>query len=367
VIFMGYGLPKLSITFKKAAAEVNNRSKQGIVAVMVRDAGNELAGLYHLTEAGDIPAGLSAFNAAYVEGAFTGSELGRPSKVCLVVVPPEDTAAEPPTDYLAGGLKLLESVSADYLAGPPDLTSEEAAKVAAWVKEQRKRYRTVKAVLPETAADDMGIINVSMDGAKAGTAEYTSAGLCARVAGVLAGVPSGCSATSVALPELTEAPTYEDQDQAVDAGKLILVHDGLKVKLGRAVNSLVTVPADGGEDWKKIKVVEGMDLITYFLRTSVEDSWRGRYPNSYDNQCLLLVAIREYFAELEGTVVKAGSGWAEIDLEAKRAYLKGQGVDVSKLTDAQVKEQDTGSRVFIAFGALILDAMEDFAFTGTLD
>lgn len=361
---MGFGMPELSITFRAAAQEVNNRSKQGIVALIVRDAKTELAGVHTLFDEGDLPEELGAANAAYAASALTGSELGKPSKVLLVVTAPE--SPEGTTTNLEKALELAAGYTVDYLAGPADLTAEEAEKVGAWTEAQRKQYRTVKAVLPDYDGDSMGIINVSMDGAAAGDSEYTSAGLCARVAGILAGIPSSCSATGVALPELTAAPALEDPGKEVDAGKLILTHDGMKVKLGRAVNSLVTVPEEGSEDWKKIKIVEGMDLITYFLRTSVDDSWRGRYANSYDNQCLLLVAIRDYFKELEGSVVEKGSGWAEIDLEEKTRYLKGQGVDVSRLSEQQIKEYRTGSRVFIAFGCHILDAMEDFKFRGEL-
>ena len=69
------------------------------------------------------------------------------------------------------------------------------------------------------------------------------------------------SATYAALPELTEvtARSSTEQTTAIDAGKLILIHDGQKAKIARAVNSLTTIPTGGSEDWRKIKIVEGMD------------------------------------------------------------------------------------------------------------
>lgn len=370
IVANGFGMPSIGITFRKAAQEVNNRSKQGVVGIVLRDTGKNVQGVYTLYGKEELPAALGAANRAYIEGAFTGSELGKAGKVVLAVAGAE--TAEGGTGALEAALAALAGHSMDYLAGPPDCSAADAAAIKAWVQGQRKQYRTVKAVLPETAADDMGIVNVCMGGAKgAGGTEYTSAMLCARVAGILAGVPSPCSATCVTLPELTEAPAYpdskgaDDPDGAVNAGKYILVHDGMKVKTGRAVNSLQTVPAEGAQDWKKIKIVEAMDLITYFLRTSADD-WRGRYPNDYDHQCLLLTAIREFFAELEGAAIRAGSGWCEIDVEGKKQWLKAQGVETAALTDQQIKEADSGSHVFIAFGAQLLDAMEDFAFRGTL-
>ena len=42
-------------------------------------------------------------------------------------------------------------------------------------------------------------------------------------------------------------------------------------------------------DGRKIKIVEGMDLVTYFLRTTIQNEYLGRYPNTYDNNKLLYV------------------------------------------------------------------------------
>lgn len=361
---MGIGMPKLSITFRAAAEEVNGHSKRGTVGIILREAPETVRGVHILYGAEDIPAGLGAANRAYVKGAFTGSELGTPGKVILAVAgtEPEEGA----TVELEAALALLQPHIVDYLAPPPDCSGAEAELIAAWVAVERGGYRPVKACLPNTAADSVGVINVSMDGAAAGDRVYTSGELCARIAGILAGTPSGCSATGAVLSELTSAAPPPDPDKAVDEGKLILVHDGMKVKLGRAVNSLVTVPPEGSEDWKKIKIVEGMDLITYFLRTSVDDRWRGRYPNDYDHHCLLLTAIREFFAELEGTVIKAGSGWCSVDTEAKKKWLKAHGTESGSMTDRQLREASCGSMVFTAYGAELVDAMEDFVFRGTL-
>ena len=43
--------------------------------------------------------------------------------------------------------------------------------------------------------------------------------------------------------------------------------------------------------------------ITYYLRTTIQEQYIGRYPNTYDNKCLLLTAIRGFLSELESTGV----------------------------------------------------------------
>lgn len=130
-----------------------------------------------------------------------------------------------------------------------------------------------------------------------------------------------------------------------------MIHDGQKAKIARGVNSLTTIPVGGSADWRKIKIVEGMDLISYFLRTTVQDSWVGQYPNTYDNKQLLVAYILEYLQELERAgVLNPGESYCEIDYDRQLNWLKAQGVEVSSLTRQQVLEHQTGSWVFIRCG-----------------
>lgn len=82
-----------------------------------------------------------------------------------------------------------------------------------------------------------------------------------------------------------------------------------------------------------MKIVEGMDLITYFLRTTIEDSYLGQYPNTYDNKQLLVAYILEYLHYLErAEVLSPGESFCEIDYDRQLNYLKSQGVEVADLT-----------------------------------
>lgn len=353
------GLPSLTITFQAAAQAAANRSKKGYVGVFVRD--SKAQGVHQLSSAALIPTELGAENQAYLKRAFTGSDRGGPSKVVAVVIAPgtEDTEA------LEAGLKLIESMSLDYLAPPPDVTAGEKTVLETWVKARRENYFTEKLVEPSAATppDEMGVINFDETTLKDGSASYTAAQYASRIAGILAGIPMGMSSTYAALPELTEvtARTAEEQAAAVNAGKLILLHDGVKAKIARGVNSLTTIPADGKADWSKIKIVEGMDLITYYLRTTIQDEYIGRYANTYDNKCVLVTAVTEYLTYLERAgVLSAGESWCELDVEAQERWLKSQGVETAGLTEQEIKEYQTGSWVFLRAGGRLADAMEDF-------
>ena len=353
------GLPTLKIAFEKAAEQVANRSKTGYVALFVRDAQEQ--GVHALSSEALIPSALGEENKAYVRQCFTGSDRGGPSLVYLVVIATgtEDTTA------LEAGLKSIEQYSIDYLAGPPDVTDEELAKLVEWTKAQRAMYRTVKLVKPWKTAgsDDMGIIELDESGMTDKGGAVTAAKYCGRIAGILAGIPMGMSCTYAALPELTAvtARTTEEQIEAINNGHLILIHDGIQAKIARGVNSLTTIPPTGKADWSKIKVVEGMDLITYFLRTTIENSWLGRYPNTYDNKQLLVTVIYNFFLELEQAgVLSAGESFAGVDYDRQLQWLQSQGVETASMTEQQVLEYQTGSYVFLKCGGRLVDAMEDF-------
>ena len=353
------GLPKLKIAFEKAAQATANRAKKGYVGMIVRDA--KAQGLHKLVSDTMIPTELGVDNQALVKLAFEGSDRGGPSLVYLVVIATgtEDTTA------LEGGLKLLESVSVDYLAGPADVTEDELEVLNEWVKAQRAAYRTVKLVRPfqTTGSDDMGIIEVDETGMKDASGSLTAAKYCARFAGIFAGIPMGMSATYAPLTELTAVTPRSTQEQAaaIKAGKLILIHDGVKAKIARGVNSLTTIPATGKADWSKIKIVEGMDLLTYYLRTTIQDQYVGRYANTYDNKCVLVTAIQTFLAELEGQgVLSSGESWAELDAEAQEKWMRSQGIETADMTAQEIKEYQTGSWVFVRVGGRFVDAMEDF-------
>ena len=354
------GLPSLSIVFEKAAQATANRSKRGYVGVFVRD--SKAQGVHQLSSAALIPSELGADNQAYIERAFTGSDRGQPSKVVAVVIAQDEDGAA-----FEAGLKLIEGLSLDYVAGPPDITAGEKTALIEWAEGRRENYYTEKVIIPNAATppDSMGVIDFAEtdDAIAAGSTTYTAAEYASRMAGILAGIPAGMSSTYAKLPELTAVtPRSESELQsAVNAGRLVLMHDGQTAKIARGVNSLTTIPANGSEDWSKIKIVEGMDLITYYLRTTIENEYIGRYANTYDNKCVLIAAVTAFLQSLEGQgVLNPGESFAEIDLDAQERWLKSQGIETADMTEQEIREYQTGSWVFLRAGGRLVDAMEDF-------
>lgn len=347
------GVPKITFTVKAAAEETVRRLKNGVVGVVVRDS-SAAAGLYSVSEENDLPNNLSAKNRAYVLQALMGSRGTKPTQVYVAVCGAED-------DMVEKGAALFAATDVDYLALAPEAEQADYAKAKTWLTKAREGHFIGKLVAGEYAGDDMAVINFAAEDIVAGGVTYTAAEYCARIAGILAATGLSASATYAPLEEVDSVAAVAEADAAVDAGKLILLHDGRRAKIARAVNSLTTVGAGESASLKKIKTVEGIDLIRSYARELMEDHYLGQKANSYDNKQALVAEVQAYLLELESAgVLSAGSAETSIDYAAQRAWLQEQGEDVGAMSEEEVLKADTGSRVFLALSGVMQDAMEDF-------
>lgn len=345
------GLPQVNILFQKLAASAVERGTRGIVALLLKDTAG--LGTYEILSSADIPAALSASNKKQIEFALIGG-VSRPQKVIV--------RAGNEVDWTAG-LSWLETVKFDYLA-IPEVVAGDLAALYTWLENQRANGKMVKAVLPSAAADKEYVINFTTNNIFSGGSTYTAAQYCARIAGLITGTPLSIATTFQPLPEVTSVRSYtrDELDTAIDNGEFVIFHDGERVKVARGVNSFKTTTADKGTSFKKIKIVDILDLIYTDITKTISDNYIGKYPNNYDNKTLLITAIQAYFRELEAEqLLDAGVNTAGVDVEAQKTFLQSQGTDVSKMTDEQIKEANTADQVFIRANIKPLDAMEDIS------
>ncbi len=343
--------PRITVTFTELGISAITRGDKGTVAVIVRDEADVLP--FTLTQASQTPTGLGKENQDYIKRTFLGY-VTPPKKVIVYVMGAEGTITEA-LDYMAAQVF-------DYIVGPLDCSKDEAAEIASWVKSQRlNNGAKYKAVLPNHPADNYAIVNFTGDGMTDGTTIWATAEYCSRIAGLLAGTPMKIAATYAPLPELSDCArlTKDESDEAVGSGQLALRWDGRKVKLDRAVTSLVTTSEGMLDSFKKIKIVEIMDLIRTDITDTAEDEYIGKYANSYDNKMLIVAAIRGYFMGLEQSGLVQPGYTVDVDVDAQEQYLVAKGVDTSEMTEQQLREADTGSQVFLIVRCKILDAIED--------
>ena len=251
-----------------------------------------------------------------------------------------------------------------YYLTVPSVTDDEKDTVVEFIKNMRNTFhKTFKAVLPSCDANFEGIINFCTDNIKVGSKTYTTSEFCARIAGILAGLPLDRSATYFALNEVTSITESETPDEDVDNGKLILINDGIKIKIARGVNSFTDFNDEKGEDFSKIKIIEAIDMMRDDVRTTFEDEFVGKVENSYDNKIVFVAAVNKYFKDLanRGVLYDEFDNKAEIDIESTRQWLS-LTKDVSSWEDEKIKTANTGTYVFLKANVQVQDAIEDMNF-----
>ena len=377
------GAPSMDIQFIERAITAITRGERGIVLLWVKDA-LPAAAVNPATVIleSDIPSGLSDATVEQIKLAMIGYT-NAPKKVLVYGMGiTEDAETEAVEAGYKKAMEVSETVKFDYLAIPTVETDGKAQDIATWVKSMRDtKKKKIKAVLPNTAADHEGVINFTTDKnvktetvtEKDGTKTtvdivYTAEQYCARIAGLIAGTPLTIACTYAPLNELSDCTRLTDIDTPVDNGEFIVFYDGEKVKVVRGVNSFKTTVDGKGESFKKIKIVEAMDMINDDIIKTAQDSYLGKYANSYSNKCLLISAISRYFAQLKRDGI-ISSYSVSLDAEAIRIYLKGKGLkatlddgtikEVDECSDEEIITADTGSFVFLKGNVKILDAIED--------
>jgi hypothetical protein len=347
------GLPEINIEFKGKAVSAIYRSAMGIVALILKDD----TGAFDSKEYRDISelveTDWSAENVDYIKKTL----LGTPSKVIV-----ERIGAEA-LNYTEA-LTRLNSKKWNYLAIPA-IAALDVSDVVSWIKSKRDNdKKTFKAVLPNIDADHEGVINFTTENIVVGEKTYSASEYTARIAGILAGLPFTRSATYFVLPEVEAITEAADPNAAIDAGELILVNDGDKFKIGRGVNSLTTTTIEKTEDFKKIKILEVMDMVLDDIRDTFNNQYVGKVPNTYDNQVLFFTSVNAYFKGLAGDEILDPSfeNRATVNVDAQRLAWESIGTDTTDWDEQKVKEMSFKSKVFAAGRVKIVDAMEDLDF-----
>ncbi len=347
-------LPQILIEFKSKAQSVIERSERGVVAVILKDdtEGAEEFKVYKSLNDIDFTK-MSETNYQYMKLIFESA----PYKVIAVTIP---TTAE---NYSAG-LNKLELFKWNYLT-VPSADEEANTVISSWIKEQRTKNKIFKAVLANTKADSEGIINFTTGNIVSTiTGEektLTAFEYSARIAGIIAGLSLDRSLTYYVLSDIVSADIPANADDLVDAGELIIIFDGEKYKIGRGVNSLTT---SNNDDLKKIKIIEGKDMVFEDIKTTFEDKYVGQVINDYDNKQNLVASIITYFKSIEGNVLDINfENTCAISAEAQRDYLETSGTDTEAMSDVEILQANTGSNVYLEASIKFVDAMEDLTMT----
>ena len=341
------GLPEIFIAFETAAVSAVSRSARGAVALVLSDDTPQSPVTATYQSLADVPA--DAFtdeNYRLLDLAFRAA----PAKVYVVRLQQEEEQAV---------FDALDKLTFNWLAAP----ALDSADVVSYVKARRAAGTAIKTVVANAEApDDEGIVNLCADGLVLSDGEIDAQDYTVRIAALLSALPLTQSATYTQLAEVVSCNGYDNPDEEIDQGKLIIVQGRGGYRLGRAVNSLTTLTPAKATPFQKIKIVEGIDLIQTDIADTFEKSYIGKVLNDYDSKLLLVTAINAYFKELEGEVLdKTAQNLCAVSLSGQKGYLESQGTDTSDMDDAQILRANTGSQVFLEAHLTFCDAMEDLA------
>lgn len=368
-----FGLPQVIINFRTKATTAIKRSARGIVAMILHNESADEIKNYVIRDVSDIPdSGLTPENVDLIKKCL----LGTPLRILVYTLPL--TSVDGVKNTQANVLKMLASIKWNWLCAPT-ATTQEQQDLASWIKAQRTNKRkTFKAVLSDQAADHEGIVNFCTNNIKVQTdtdssgkavhTTYTALQYTARIAGILAGLALDRSATYFKLTEVESVEVYEDIDTLIDKGELLLLdeQDGDGVKIARACNSLVTFTTDKGEDYRYIKIIEALDMMTDDIRDTFKKYYVGKYINDYDHKMLFIGAIKVYFEGIKGNVLdKNWDNTVDIDEEFQANYAKLHGDDPTQMTKMQIRQYNTGTKLALTGNVKPVNAMEDLTINFT--
>lgn len=345
-------LPSINIQFVKKASTAIQRSNRGIVALILKDSAENVNGIKVKTE-NDIPTTITADNQELVRLCLIGNEM-KPLKVELYTASTSNT--------LEDILNVIEISKIDYICYP-DATTEEKESIKTKVVQLREDGVKVKFVAATLDADNEAIINFTTDNIVVGEKTYTNAQYSARIAGMIAGTPLSQSITYAELPEISSIPytNKSDAETKVNNGELILFKQANVIRIARGVNSLNTVTSTKTNDFKKIKLVDTMDLIESDIYEVCINNYIGKVPNTYDNKCVLIAAIGDYLTGISKERLIEDDFSIDIDLEAQEAYLKANNEDTDDMTDNEIKKANTDDKVFLAGRVNLVDSVEEIS------
>ena len=369
-----FGMPQIIINFRTKGTTAIKRSARGIVAMILHNETKDEIHNYTIRDVSDIPdTGLTDENVDLIKKCL----LGTPLRILVYTLPNTnvDGAVKDQTDVL----KMLANIKWNWLCAPT-ATTQEQNDLASWIKTQRSnKHKTFKAVLAEQAADHEGVVNFCTNNIKVRTdtdslgnpvyTTYTDVQYTARIAGILAGLALDRSATYFKLTEVESVEVYEDIDTLIDKGELLLIdeQDGDGVKIARACNSLTTFTTDKGEEFRKIKIIEGIDMVTDDIRDTFKKYYVGKVINDYNHKMLFISAILVYFSEIKGNVLDAdATNTVDIDTTWQSNYAKLHGDDPTTMSVMEIRQYNTGDTLPLVGDIRFVDAMENLKIDFTL-
>jgi hypothetical protein len=295
--------PGLYTNFKEAAVAQISGGARGIVAIPLKAYSGGTASaktLYTVENETDAAKLFGSANIQSIKFALQGG-----AKSVLVYTLPATPAAQDYTDMR----NAFETRQFNVFVFDGEITALEQGNTLTWLQTNRTEKKHFFFVTGGTASDDQtpatgntrsttlsdeAVVNLIV-GAKIGETNYSSGQYAAYIAGLIAGTAINRSITyaQVVADDVTKRLRNSEVNTALQAGSLVLIHDGEKVKVEQGITTAK----------KKIRGISARHAVATDLEKTARDNYIGKIDNNEDGQVALLNAFKAYLETLEDSNV----------------------------------------------------------------
>lgn len=335
--------PGLYINFVEAAVKQITGGPRGVVALplFTYDVTAQPKTFYTIENEKQAAELFGADNIQSIKFALMGGA----KEVLVYTMPPYD-AGTVVQDYI-DMREAFDTRPFNVFVFDGEVTPTEQQNTLSWVKTSRDDGKHFMAVFGGSSTDDQDpavgdnrsqtlkddyVVNVTL-GVKINGVEYNSSQFAPFVAGLIAGTPINKSITYAEIPvdDVTKRLTNSQIKTALQAGSLVLVHDGEVVRVERGITT----------SGKKIRTIRARQAIASDITKTAASSYIGKVDNNVDGQKSLVAAIKAYLEKLAAANVITN--------------------DISVMLDPQ--RPSVGDSVYLVIRIVEVDSMEEIYLT----
>jgi len=184
---------------------------------------------------------------------------------------------------------------------------------------------------------------------------------------IVGGIACGCPYNmSISYKVFTELESVA-QPATYNLGQLTLYREEEGIRLANACNTLQTTSSTLTADMKALTIAEGMRRIKTDIIKGFRQGYKGRYKNTYDNQCLFYSAVNYgYIKELENLGILDPNYDNKIytNVEAQRnAWIARGTTEAQDWSDDKVRLMTLSDMIYATMDVKMLDAIEGMKLT----
>lgn len=330
-------LPTITVDFREQADTAVARSANGILCVVASETALTNADIATYTNVSQVPASkYSTANTKAIKAAFRSVS---PRKVIVIAKKTFPTNAE------------LDGLVFSWIVGITD-SSSVVSYVAAYNSgnSHPRKIKAVSAYVEDVVDGANDHVAVLANQTITTETDLDVSSVRVMIAAMMCACPITESVTYKAVPGIITASV----PASTDGNYIYLVNDDGVIRIARGAFF----------NGSKIAVTEAKDIIREDVIRTFKNQFLGRKRNSAENQGLFCAAVLGYLRDLakNGVINPDAEVSVEIDTDAMREAWEAEGVDVTGLTDAQVRAKPYKSTVFVVARCTILDVIEDLTF-----